>query len=143
MRDTALLYPVFVQVGLTFVLLFWMARERFKSFREKTVQFGPPGTRPVWPGRAGIVSNAFHNSLEMPMLFYAVIAFTMFANASDWLMLLLAWAYVMLRIVHAVIHTTYNHIPHRFFAYLASNFVLIVLWLRLAIHVAFGGAAPQ
>lgn len=141
MKDTALLYPVFVQAALTFVLMFWMARERFKAFREKTVQFGPPGTRPVWTGRAGIVSNAFHNQLEMPILFFLVIAFTTIANGGDWLTTALAWAFAVLRILHAAIHTTYNHIPHRFMIYVASNAVLLVLWIRLALHVMSGGAA--
>ncbi len=142
MKDISLLYPVFVQAALTFVLMFWMARERFKAFRDKTVQMGPAGTRPVWTGRAGIVSNAFHNQLEMPMLFYAVVAFTILANGADEVSMMLAWAFAGLRIVHAIIHTTYNNIPHRFAAYVASNIVLLAMWVRLFIHVATSGAAP-
>ncbi len=142
MKGIALLYPVFVQAALTFFLMFWMARERFRAFRDKTVQMGPPGTRPVWTGRAGIVSNAFHNQLEMPMLFFAVVAFTILANGGDDVTMSLAWAFVGLRIVHAVIHTTYNRIPHRFMAYVGSNIVLLAMWVRLFIHVMSRGSAP-
>ena len=71
----------------------------------------------------------------MPMLFYAVIAFAMITNTGDWMMYLLAWAYVVFRYMQAAVHTTYNHIPHRFTAFLASNVVLIALWVRLGIAV--------
>ena len=68
--DVAILYPVFVQVALTFVLLFWMGYERYNAVQSGTVKRGAhPGVRPIWPGRAGLVSNAFHNQLEIPMLF--------------------------------------------------------------------------
>ena len=38
--DVAILYPVFVQVALTFGLQIWMGLERFKSVRSQTVQRG-------------------------------------------------------------------------------------------------------
>lgn len=135
MTNTAILFPVFVQVGLTFFLMFMMGKERFAAYRSKSLEMGPDGTHPIWKGRAAIASNAFHNQFEMPTLFYAVVAFAMLANGVDDFMLVLAWAYAILRLVHAFIHTTYNHVPHRFFAYLASNAVLLLMWVKLALHV--------
>lgn len=135
MKDLSLLKPVLAQASLAFLLLFWMAKERVAAIRNGTVQRGQPGTRPVWVGRSGIVSNAFHNQLEMPILFYAVAAFALIADAADETMVWLAWGYVALRLVHALIHTTYNHIPHRFVAYLASNVILIAMWVRLGLKV--------
>jgi len=41
----------------------------------------------------------------------------------------LAWAYVALRVVHSLIHITYNHVLHRFLAFASSNFVLLALWI--------------
>ena len=142
MTDTALLYPVFVHVALVFFLMLWMAKERVDAVRAGTVRRGEPGTRPTWTGRAGVVSNAFHNQLEVPTLFYVVVAFAMITNANDAAMTVLAWTYTGLRIVHAAIYTTYNHIPHRFLVYLVSNAVLIVMWVKLALHVATTGSAP-
>lgn len=136
--DKSLLVPVLVQALLTFVLMFWMGFERYRAYRDRQVQMGPPGTRPVWTGRAGTISNAFHNQLEMPMLFYAVAAFALITDAADWEMTALAWVFVALRLVHAAIHTTYNYIPHRFFAYLASNVALIAIWVNLGIWVLLG-----
>jgi hypothetical protein len=131
--DFSILTPVLVQVALTFFLLFWMALERYRAIRARTVIANEPGVRPTWTGRAGTISNAFHNQLEMPMLFYAVVAFILMSNGTDWEQTALAWLYVILRIIHAAIHTTYNKIAHRFVAYLLSNIVLIALWVNLAL----------
>ena len=139
---TGILYPVFVEVALTFALFFWMAYERFKAFRDGQVQKGAHRGIPyTWPERAAIVSNAFHNQLEVPMLFYAVVAFSMLTGAADHIMVLLAWAFVLLRLVHAAIHTTYNHVPHRFYAYAFSSMFVVIMWIKLFLHVVTAGAA--
>lgn len=141
MKDLSLLYPVFVQVLLTFLLQMWMGRERLAAFRDKTVQRGEhAGVKPIWPERAGVVSNAFHNQLEMPMLFYAVVAFALIAGAADGFMLALAWAFAISRLVHAAIYTTYNKIEHRFLVYLFGSTVVWSMWALLALRVMTGGA---
>jgi len=133
--DTSILKPVLVQAGLTFVLLLWMAKERVGAIRAGTVIRNASGVRPTWVGRAGTISNAFHNQLEMPMLFYVAAVIALVIGAADATMIGLAWAYCGLRLVHAAIHTTYNKIPHRFVAYLVSNLVLIAMWAMLAARV--------
>ena len=51
----------------------------------------------------------------------------------------IAWTYVALRIVHSLIHLTYNHVMHRLAAFTASNVALVVLWVAAGFHLA---AAP-
>ncbi|MGQ0672890.1 MAG: MAPEG family protein [Hyphomicrobium sp.] len=131
--------PVFVQAGLTFFLLFWMAKERLQALYAGKIARGDPGVRPIWPGRAGVVSNAFHNSLEMPMLFFAVVLFAISFKAVDDVMVALAWTYVACRLVHVAIHTTYNKISHRFLVYAASNLMLLAMWVKLALHLLAAG----
>jgi hypothetical protein len=135
MKDLSILKPVIAQAALTFLLLFWMAKVRLDAWRAGTVVRGEPGTRPTWVGRAGYVSNAFHNQLEVPMLFYALVALALIADAVDGKMIIMAWVYVALRYLQAIIHTTYNHIPHRFSAFLASCTVLTVMWAMFAVRV--------
>jgi len=137
--DLSILIPVLVQAALTFVLLLWMAKERLAAIRAGTVIRNEPGVRPTWTGRAGTISNAFHNQLEMPMLFYVVAVLAIITGAAGHAMTALAWIYVVLRIVHAAIHTTYNHVPHRFAVYLLSNVALIAMWVLLAVHILTAG----
>ena len=138
MKDMAILKPVLVQALLTFVVMFLMAKERYGAVQRREVQQTDPGIRPVWTGKAGQVSNAYHNLLEQPELFYAVVAFAMLTDAADWEMQALAWVYVACRGVQAAVHVTYNKIPHRFLAFLAGTVVLIAMWVNLALHVLVG-----
>jgi hypothetical protein len=133
--NLSIVQPLLVQAGLTLFLLFWMAKERVGAIRGGTVIRNETGVRPTWVGRAGTISNAFHNQLEMPMLFFVVTILAILTGSADYPMTALAWVYVILRIVHAAIHTTYNKIPHRFVAYLLSNLVLLAMWVKLALHV--------
>jgi hypothetical protein len=137
--DLSILKPVLVQAGLTFVLLFWMGKERFAAVRAGKVTRTDPGVRPVWTGRAGVVSNAFHNQLEMPMLFYVGVILALISGAVDQTMTALAWGYVAARVVHAAIHTTYNKIPHRFLIFIVSNVVLLAMWVKLGAHLFAAG----
>lgn len=137
MTGTSLIGPVLAQVALTFVLMFWMGRARYLGYREGQVQIGDPGTRPVWLGYAGQVSNAYHNQLEMPILFYAAAAFAMITGVTAWPMTALAWGYVGCRAIQAAIHTTYNTIAHRFLAFLLGNVVLAAMWVILALRTVW------
>lgn len=137
---TRILYPVFVQVALTFVLFFWMGAERVKAIRARTVRSGgDKGQKPVWPERAAVISNAFHNQLELPMLFYCAVVICVIGGAVTATTVTLAWAFVLLRLVHAGIHTTYNHVPHRFLAYVAGAVALIALWIALIVYIVTTG----
>ncbi len=138
MKDLSLVKPVLVQVFLTFAVLFLMAKERYGAVQRREVRQDDPGIRPVWTGKAGAVSNAYHNLLEQPVLFYAAVTFAMLSGANDWEMLALAWAFVACRIMQAAIHVTYNKTTHRFFTFLASTAVLIAMWVNLALYVLLG-----
>lgn len=129
--NTEILKPLFLQISLTFLLLFWMAKERYQAFKKGEVIVLDPGARPIFKGRGGILSNAFHNQLEMPILFYVVVLLALHQQAIDRVNIFLSWSYVGLRVIHALIHVTYNKILHRFFAYALSNFILLGLWVKI------------
>jgi hypothetical protein len=48
----------------------------------------------------------------------------------------LHWPYVGLRVIHSIIHLTYNHMMHRLIFFALSNLVLIGLWVMAATQVA-------
>jgi len=141
MKDLGILYPVCVQILLTFLLQGWMGRERLKAVREGTVVRGTvPGGRPVWPERAAVLSNAFQNQFEIPVLFYAAVAFALIVGAADATMVALAWVFAISRMMHAAIFTTYNKVAHRFLVYLLGSFAVMAMWVKLVMHVMASGA---
>lgn len=74
------------------------------------------------------------NLLEMPVLFYVVCLVAIVAGATTAAILALAWVYVALRVVHSIIHISYNRISHRFAAFALSNGVLIALWVLVGLR---------
>jgi hypothetical protein len=88
------------------------------------------GESPAVPPHVSIPNRNYMNLLELPILFYvACILLYVTAHAST-LTDTLAWLYVGLRIVHSLIHLTYNNVMHRLFVFAASNFLLVGLWIH-------------
>jgi hypothetical protein len=138
--DSALLMPVFAQIGLTFVLLFAMAYVRFCAISRREVRVADIalGQR-AWPARATQIANAFQNQLELPVLFYVLVALVLITRTGNATLLALAWGFVASRIVHALVHTTSNRVPMRFFSYLVGVVLLAAMWIVFALR--FAGAS--
>ena len=69
------------------------------------------------------------------MLFYAAVLLTLILLIQDAWLIALSWAFVLLRMAHSFIHCTYNNVRHRFTAYVASSFVLFLMWAQLGWYV--------
>lgn len=138
MTQIAILYPVFVQVALTFVLMNWMRVERFRSLRSGEVKLQDIALREAkWTPRATQIANAFHNQLELPILFYALVAFLMITTQVNIWFVVLAWLFVASRVVHAVIHTTSNRLKQRFTAHAVGTAILAAMWILFAVRILF------
>lgn len=142
MHTSLLVFPMLAMVGLTGVVLVRLFRSRVRAVREgvlpvsyfRTNQGGVEPDYTIKPARH------FANLFEAPTLFYAVCLAAMVTNVGGTAMLVLAWCYVALRIVHAYIHLGANRVRFRLRAYFASWLVLAVMWLDVAISVALRGS---
>jgi len=133
-RQTVLL-PLFVQVALTFVLLFWQGSRRVRAIRRGEAKFKDTALRePNWPPAVLKLSNSYHSQLELPILFYALTALALIARKADLLFVVMAWLFVLSRLVHAAIHTTTNYVPRRFYAFLFGVLVLLAMWIIFAVR---------
>ena len=136
MSITAVLLPVFVLIGLTFVLLFWTGRSRMGVLRAGDVKIRDIalGER-NWPDQVTQVSNAYHNQLEVPVLFYVLVALALITRKADLVFVVLSWLFVVTRLVHAGIHVTSNRVPRRFMAFVAGVLILLVMWIIFALRI--------
>jgi hypothetical protein len=136
MSHAAVLLPVFVQVALTFALLFWMGSVRRQAISKGETQIGDIALgQPGWPERPTQIARAFHNQLETPQLFYVLVALAMVTQKADLLFVVMAWAFVLARLAHAYVHVTSNDVYLRFKAYGAGLFVLMGMWAIFAIRI--------
>lgn len=136
MSVTAILLPVFVQVGLAFFLLLWMGRARMSHLRtgEVKVKDIALGER-NWPTRTQQAANAYQNQFELPVLFYALVAFAMITRKADLLFVVLSWMFVTTRLVHAGIFITSNRVSQRFAAFLVGALILMLMWIIFALRI--------
>jgi hypothetical protein len=56
-------------------------------------------------------------------------------------MVVLAWLFVITRVIHAAIHVGPNKVRWRTPAYALGFLILAIMWLELALHVATAGSA--
>jgi hypothetical protein len=134
---------IFMQVALALGILGYLGAIRVPLIVGGKVRIRDVAlSREPWPEREKQVSNAFDNQFQLPVLFYLACGLSILMQ-SGWLDVVLAWAFVVTRYVHAFIFVTDNHVVRRFFAYSAGYFILCFFWAwigfrLLAVGIAFG-----
>ncbi|MFO1108898.1 MAG: MAPEG family protein [Bradyrhizobium sp.] len=132
------LLPVFVQVGLTFFLLMWMAGVRRNAVVSGETKLRDIALRqPNWPARTTQIGNCFANQFEIPILFYILIAIALPLRHADLVIVMLSWVFVVTRFAHAGIFVTSNDVRTRSLAWFAGVLVLLAMWVYFALKTLF------
>ena len=136
MLREAALHPAFAMVGLTFAVWLRMYAIRLAEMRRAAIHpQAVASSRQAMERLADTrASDNFRNLFELPVLFYLALVVAMLLGLATDGFLALAWTFVGLRIVHSLIHCTYNEVMHRFLAYVAGSLVLAAMWAWLALH---------
>jgi len=130
------LLPVFVQVALTFGLLFWMAYTRRTSLSRGELKVRDIALRqPAWPARATQASNSFDSQFQIPLLFYVLVILAWITKQADLLFVVMAWIFVLSRLAHAYVHTTSNHVSTRFNIFSLGVIVLLIMWIIFVVRI--------
>lgn len=80
-------------------------------------------------------ADNFRNLFELPVLFYAAMLLIIISQTQSTALLVLAWAFVVLRYLHSYIHCTYNRVKDRFSVYLFGAIALWAMWACLVWHL--------
>jgi len=130
MSMRAVLAPLFVEVVLTFGLMLWMGTMRVSLVRSGQVNPEDIALRqPNWPKQVLQVQNATLNQFELPVLFYVLTVLSIITRDADLTFVILAWMFVLLRLVHAYIHVTSNNVRQRGLTFITGAFVLMAMWV--------------
>ena len=133
-----LLNALLVQVGLTFVVWVYLYYTRLgKIFRDNidTQQLRSRAEAQLVMAEVAYPSDNFKNLFETPVLFYVAIAVSLILWIHNPLLDSLAWAYVVLRAVHSLVHITYNNVIHRFTVYFSSTLILWAMWAYIGWYI--------
>lgn len=137
MQQAAILLPMTALALWTLTVLLLIPYRRVRAGRAGLVRtsdfkFGESANVPP---EVSIPNRNLMNLLELPVLFYAACLTLFVTRTVDQAALVMAWAYLALRVVHSVIHLSYNRVLHRLAVFALSNFVLTTIWLRILLKL--------
>ncbi|MEH8015811.1 MAPEG family protein [Rheinheimera muenzenbergensis] len=132
-----ILLPVFVQVLLTSVVMVLMGRRRIAAAKNKEISLSAFRTMNLTGANEQVIATSrnFDNQFQMPMLYLFSVLFTLQLGVADVIYVGLGAAFVLLRVVHTLVHVGSNKVRLRFNVFLLGCVVLWVIWLRLVWQV--------
>ncbi len=134
----AVLLPLFVQVALSLFLMAWFGVLRVRDVRSGQVHPRDVALRePNWTQKTTQIGNCAQNQLELPMLFYVLTILAWISRQADLVFVIMAWVFVILRLIHAFIHVTDNNLSRRGLVFITGAIVLTVMWIIYMLHILF------
>ena len=139
MAQSVIFQPVIAMLiltGLVWLLLFirrmgYLGKQKIDAQQLKT----PQQVAALIPDDVNAPANNFKNLFEMPVVFYTICVVAFELGKVDGLLLNCAWAFVVLRVIHSLVHCTYNRVNHRFIAYLGASILVWVMVVKVALEV--------
>jgi len=139
-----ILGPVVALVAWSLVMMAWMYAARFPAMKRKGISLkGRVGTR----GGAldGVVEDQvqwkahnYNHLMEQPTIFYAIAFALALMDRGDGINLMLAWGYVVFRILHSLVQATTNVVLIRFYFFTGASLCLIGLTVHAAASLLHG-----
>src|SRR5690349_4596601 len=130
-----MLAPAAVLVAWTLVMLLWTAGSRLPALSKVGgLKNAKPGGRGqdlegVIDDRINWKSHNYSHLVEQPTLFYAVSLIIALLGPNP-TMVLVAWVYVAIRIIHSIWQATVNVVSVRFLLFALSTIALVILAIR-------------
>ncbi len=132
----AVLLPLFVEVLLTLALWIWMAGLRTRDLGSGGVRPESIALRePNWSKQTLQVAYSFSNQFELPVLFYVLTILAYVTHKAGVAFVILAWIFVIFRLLHAYVHTTRNVVRVRGTLYGIAAFALLINWVIYIVEV--------
>lgn len=137
--STEFLMPVLALVAWTLVMWIWMYATRLPAMKEAGIDPQDAAFPGTWvhrlrPGVRSVADN-YNHLHEQPTIFYALMFFATLTGGGDATALRLAWAYVLLRIVHSLVQATFNRVIVRFSVFAVATITLMAFAVREALRV--------
>lgn len=128
-----ILAPAAVLVVWTLVMLLWLMATRLPALKKagidlsKAVGGRGQDLEGVLPANTNWKAHNYAHLVEQPTLFYATVAILAIMGQVSRTAVMLAWAYVALRIAHSLVQATVNKINWRFPLFALSSLALLAL----------------
>jgi hypothetical protein len=138
--QTRILAPFIGVMLLTLVVWLYMYARRIPFIVTSKLtpqQLTPVELARLSPPQVANPSDNLKNLFELPAVFYAAALYLYVTHQVDTPYLIAAWVFFGFRILHSLVHCTFNYVPLRFWLYAISALALWVMVLRMAVAVFF------
>lgn len=128
MNSNLIFWPLLTQIALIFFVFMRLGVEKSRAMKSGGVDMTKTALdNDAWPDNVLKVSNNLRNQFQLPVLFFALCLVFFSLDAITTVVLSLAWAFVISRIIHAWIHMGSNYVPARFRVFLFGTVILILM----------------
>ncbi|WP_224087566.1 MAPEG family protein [Nostoc sp. MS1] len=136
MRQDAIFSPFFALMFLTLLVWVYMYIRRISfiiTSKLKPQDLAVPNTlAQISPPSVSNPSDNLKNLFEIPVLFYALLLYLFITQQVDTVYVNAAWVFVVFRVLHSVVHCTFNLVILRFYLYLFATLAVWFITLRAA-----------
>ena len=126
-----MLQPVVVLVAWSMVMWLWMYSTRIPAIQKYRIKLDPmvPSSElsSKLPPNVRWKADNYNHLMEQPTVFYALAISLALMGQQDIETVVIAWIYVVLRIIHSFIQVSSNVILRRFAVFALSNVALFAL----------------
>jgi hypothetical protein len=132
-----MIYPMFAMVLLTFLIAFRLLFLRIKALKTGSVRLSQfrLNTGDI-PDEITQTARNYSNLFEVPVLFYAAGATAIAMGIESAAMTIIAWLFVLARVLHSWVHLTTNDVINRFRIYIVANLCVLAIWGLLLVDHA-------
>ena len=135
MNQATIFQPFLATMILTLVVWIYMYGRRLPFIFSSGLdpkQMTPLELARLSPPQVSTPSDNLKNLFELPTVFYAVVLYIYVTHQVDAVFVGAAWGFFLFRVLHSVVHCTFNFIPLRFVLYVISAGALWFMVLRAA-----------
>jgi hypothetical protein len=135
--SSPILAPIVALVAWTMVMWLWMYITRIPAISRVHMKLDPDAPRgeqmSQLPASVRWKADNYNHLMEQPTLFYAIALVLALQGEGGGINLLLAWAFVVLRVIHSLVQALINKIELRFAVFMLSSLTLIGLTVNAAV----------
>jgi hypothetical protein len=137
MTQNAIFSPFLAMMFLTLLVWVYMYIRRISFITRRKISsqdLAVPGAlAQISPPSVSNPSDNLKNLFEIPVLFYVLVLYLFITKQVDTIYVNASWIFVIFRVLHSIVHCTFNLIMLRFYLYL---FATLAVWF-IAIRAAF------
>lgn len=132
-NELLMMWAVLAQVLLTAAIYLVLLQRKRRAFAAGTVDRARLALHAdAWPDPVQQANNNLRNQFELPVLFYALVLLLLQIGRPGLAAVVLAWAFVALRLAHAWVHLGNNHVPTRRNIFALGTLAILGLLLTAA-----------